>query len=136
VQLEAGALDPLHRELLALDRLGHLVAERQAEQRQAFLEALAVAAVELQPAGLPGPPDLAADVMAGLGEEAAAVFSLALGEGEPVAALLLERVHADPAQQHVVGAGVLGVQLQAGTLEPLSLDRPVLDLLLVLRPKR
>src|SRR5262249_30829013 len=71
-------------------------------------------------------------VMSSLGEEAAAALRLAFREGEPVAALLREPIGAQAAQQHIVGVGVLGVQLQPVALEPLNLHRPALDLLLVL----
>jgi hypothetical protein len=70
--------------------------------------------------------------MARLGEEAAAILRLAFGELEPVAALLHQPIGAQAAQQHIVGAPVLGVQLEAVALEPLHLHGPALDLLLAL----
>jgi len=53
VPLEAGALEPLHLEQLAVDRLLERLGDWQAEQGQAFLIALAWLAVELQAVGLP-----------------------------------------------------------------------------------
>ena len=81
MQLEARALEPLRGVLLAVaERLDLRVAQRQAEQRQILGLALAFLAVELQAAGVPGLQDAAADIVAGLGEEAAAGLRVALGE--------------------------------------------------------
>src|SRR5262245_54261400 len=74
--------------------------------------------------------------MSSLGEKAAAILRLGLGEGKPVAALLIEPVDAQAAKQDIIGARILGVQLQTVALEPLELHRPALDLLLALRRDR
>src|SRR5438067_964679 len=85
---------------------------------------------------MPGLQNITADVVPGLGEEAAARRRAALGEGVPVAALLRQPIGAQPPQQHIIGASVLRVQLQPVALEPLNLERLALDLLLVLRRDR
>ncbi len=68
-----------------------------------------------------------------LGDEDAARLSPRLGggprEGEPVAALLSQTVDAQPAQQYIVRASILGVQLEALALEPLGLHRAALGAL-------
>src|SRR5260221_10253639 len=74
--------------------------------------------------------------MTSLGEEAAAGLRTALGERERVAALLGQSVGAQPAQQHIVGSRVLGVQLQPIALEPLHLQGLALDRVLLLRCDR
>src|SRR5262249_15127039 len=130
MQLEARALEPLDSEHAIARVLCLWVGERQAEQRQALGLAHAAPPVELQAVSTPGAQDRIANVVAGLGKEAAAWLGRALGKGEPVAALLLEAIGTQPAKQHVVGARVLGVQFQAVALEPLHLNRPAPDLLL------
>jgi hypothetical protein len=136
MQLEARALEPLDCVGLPFDQLLLRVAERQAEQRQALGRARTAFAVELQAAGAPGRQDRAADVVAGLGEELAYLARRRSREGHTVAALLIQAIRAEPAQQHVVGARVGGVQLQAGALEPLHLRRLAFDALLLLWPDR
>src|SRR6185295_12144454 len=44
-------------------------------------------------------------------------------EGAPVAALRLKRIGAQPAEQDIVGRGILGVVLEAGALEGLAQRR-------------
>src|SRR5262245_35646787 len=95
VQLEARALEPLHRVAPARRVLDLRLGERQAEQRQVLGLTLAPLAVELQPAGAPRLENVTTDIVASLGEEAAARLGAGLGEGEPVAALLLEAVDAE-----------------------------------------
>src|SRR6266508_562072 len=133
VQLEARALEPLHAVILALDRLGLRIAQRQAKQRQALGLALALLAVELQAAGAPGRQDRAADMMASFGEESAVGLRFGLGESNPVAALLGQPVDAKPPEQDIIGPRVFGVQLQPYSLEPLRLNGLAFQRLLLLR---
>src|SRR5262245_42922997 len=77
-----------------------------------------------------------ADVMAGLSEEATAGLGGALRKSDPITALLAQAIRAKAAKQDIVGAYVLGVQLQAVALELLDLQAPFFDQLLVLRADR
>jgi hypothetical protein len=132
VQLEARTLEPLDDEAAVGCVLGLRIGERQAEQRQALSLAGATPPVELQAVGTPRAQDRVADIMAGFGEKATARLGRTLGESEPIAPLLGQTVGAEAAKEHVVGAGVLGVQLEAVAFEPLHLDRLAFDLLFVL----
>src|SRR5205085_8444097 len=101
--------------------------KRLAEERQAFCGSLALLAIELQAVGAPVAQKRLADIVAGAGEELAARPGRALGKIEPVAAGLLKRAIAQPAQQHIVGPLILGVQLQPVPLEVLhSVVAPIL----------
>jgi hypothetical protein len=60
--------------------------------------------------------------MAGFGEEPAAVLRASLRECEGIAALLGQPIGAEPTEQHIVGARILGVQLEPVALEPLHLQ--------------
>src|SRR4051812_25205978 len=85
---------------------------------------------------MPGREDRAADIVAGLGEEAAVGLRFGLGEREPVAALLGQPVDAQPPEQDIVRSRVFGVQLQACTLKPLRLERLAFQRFLLLRRER
>src|SRR6266508_4371540 len=109
--LEARPLEPLHGVGLSVARCFDLrLGERLAEQRQAFGLALAAPAIELQSMRAPVAQERPAQAVAGRLEKHAAKLSLALREGEPVAAVLLEDRIAQPTEQNVVGRLVLGVQ--------------------------
>ncbi len=136
VQLEARALEPLDGKHPIRRIFGLCIAQGHAEQQQALGLAPAWRAVELKAAGAPGPQERVADVMAGGGEEAAAVLWLRLWEGRPVAAALPKAVGTEAAKQDIVGLAVFGVQLQAHALEPLRLEHPALDRLGLLRADR
>src|SRR5207249_4848305 len=119
------ALEPLHLERLTADGLLERLADRQAEQRQAFLVTRARLAVELQAMGRPILLEAAAgrlitDVMLGL------LKPQAVGHGSrrawlrvPIDTLLLQDFLAEQAQQHIIGCRVLAVQLEALALEVL-----------------
>ncbi len=71
--------------------------------------------------------------MAAGSKELAAILRLALRGALPVAAELAQALVAQPAQQHVVGSRVLGVQLEAVALEELRHVRAAAHLLLARR---
>src|SRR5689334_9994315 len=78
----------------------------------------------------------AAQGMPTLGEVPAPWLLRALGEGEPIAALLDQAIDAQAAEQHIVGPLILRVQLQAIALEPLDLKGLALDQLFMLVGRR
>src|SRR3954447_16639788 len=100
MHLEARALEPLHRIPFGFDRLGLRVAQRQAEQCQTLGLALAAPPVDLEAIGPPGSQDVAAHIVARLGEESAVCLRLALGEREPITPLCRWAIDAEASQQH------------------------------------
>src|SRR5690606_36684749 len=78
----------------------------------------------------------AAGAVAGLEGDAVALRLLHRKVLQVGAALLSEPVHAEADEQHIVGRGVLRVQLEPVALEPLSLERAALDELLLLGAHR
>src|SRR5262249_60736953 len=90
---------------------------RQADRGEVPGLVLALLAVELQPARVPGAEHIAADVVLRLGEVAAAGLHATLGEGERIAALLGQAIGAEPAEQYVVRALILGVKFEAIAFE-------------------
>src|SRR5687768_4312753 len=81
---------------------------------------------------MPRGQNVAADIVAGFGEETAAGLRLAFGERKPVAPLLSEPIDTKPPEQYVVGARVFGVQFQTIALEPLHLEQLPFDLFILL----
>src|SRR5690606_10220251 len=120
VQLEAGALEPLGEILAAV--AAHLAAglgEGQPEERQALGGAEAAPPVKVQAVALPVAQEGVADEVPRLGEILAAGLASAarLRLALPVAAELPQPLVAEAAEEHIVGSGVLGAQLEAVALE-------------------
>src|SRR5262249_60782776 len=70
------------------------------------------------------------------GKVAAADQHATLGDGERIAALLGQAIGAEPAEQYVIRALILGVKFEAIAFEQLGLEGPALDLDLTLRAGR
>ena len=112
MELEAGAFEPLHLVLLTVrQRLGLQTGHWQAEQCQTLGGADGFFVVQHEAVGLPHLQNITANGMTGLAKDLTAAGVTVFGKGEPIATLLVEAVGAEAPEEHIVGAGICGVEL-------------------------